>query len=113
MSSLSEPLVSFVVPSYNYARFLPDCLNGIFNQEGGYDFEVIAVDDASSDNSVEVLESFAHDPRLRIVRHERNQGHVKTVNEGLAAARGQFVARIDSDDRYRPEFLRTLLPKFA
>ncbi len=105
------PLVSFVVPCYNYARYLPDCLRGIFGQEGGYDFEVIAVDDASTDNTLEILDQF-RDRRLQVLKHERNQGHVKTVNEGLAAARGEFVARIDPDDRYRPEFLRTLLPKF-
>ena len=107
-----DPLVSFVVPCYNYARFLPDCLNGIFGQEGGYDFEIVAVDDASTDNTLEVLDQF-RDPRLRVLKHEGNQGHVKTVNEGLADARGEFVARIDPDDRYRPAFLRTLLPKFA
>jgi glycosyltransferase involved in cell wall biosynthesis len=108
----STPLVSFVVPCYNYARYLPDCLNGIFGQEGNYDFEVIAIDDASTDDTLEVLDRF-RDPRLQVLKHERNQGHVKTVNEGLAAARGEFVARIDPDDRYRPDFLRTLLPKFA
>lgn len=107
-----EPLVSFVVPSYNYARYLTDCLDSIFAQQGNYLFEVIAVDDASSDNSVEILERYRNDPRMRIILHDRNQGHVKTVNEGLTLARGQFVARIDSDDRYRPDFLRVLLPKF-
>ncbi len=112
MSSGPDPLVSFVVPSYNYARYLPDCIDGIFSQEGDFAFELIAIDDASSDNSVEILQRYAQDPRMRIIVHERNQGHVKTVNEGLALARGQFVARIDSDDRYRPCFLRTLLPKF-
>ena len=106
------PLVSFVVPSYNYARYLPDCIDGIFSQEGNFAFELIAIDDASSDNSVEILQRYAKDPRMRIILHDRNQGHVKTVNEGLSLARGQFVARIDSDDRYRPGFLRTLLPKF-
>ena len=107
-----EPHVSFVIPCYNYARFLPDCLNGILGQEGDYSFEIIAVDDCSTDNTLEVLEQF-RDSRMTILRHEKNQGHVKTVNEGLGAARGTFVARVDPDDRYRPGFLSTLLPKFA
>jgi glycosyltransferase involved in cell wall biosynthesis len=106
-----DPLVSFVIPCYNYARFLPDCLNGIFGQEGGYSFEIIAVDDCSTDNTLDVLAQY-RDSRMTILRHEKNQGHVKTVNEGLAAARGRFVARIDPDDRYRSCFLSTLLPKF-
>src|SRR5204862_51821 len=88
MSSAPNPLVSFVIPCYNYGRFLSDCLNSIFIQEGNYNFEIIAVDDASTDDTLEVLERF-RDPRLRVMRHERNKGHVKTVNEGLAAARGE------------------------
>ncbi len=107
----SSPLISFVVPCYNYASFLPDCLNSIFEQQGDYNFEIIAVDDKSTDDTLEVLESF-RDPRLRVLKHQQNQGHVKTVNEGLAATGGEFVARIDPDDRYRRDFLNTLLPKF-
>jgi glycosyltransferase involved in cell wall biosynthesis len=109
--STAEPLVSFVVPCYNYGRYLPDCLDGIFAQHGYTDFEILAVDDCSTDDTPEVLARYA-DPRLRVFRHEVNRGHVVTVNEGLAAARGRFVARIDPDDRYRPNFLKTLLPRF-
>ncbi len=64
MSGVRNPLVSFVVPCYNYGRFLPDCLEGIFKQEGGYDFEIVAVDDASTDDTLDVLNRF-RDPRLR------------------------------------------------
>jgi glycosyltransferase involved in cell wall biosynthesis len=103
--------VSFVIPCYNYGRYLGDCLRSIFAQQGGYEFDIIAIDDASTDDTPAVLSSFA-DPRLRVVTHEVNMGHVATVNEGLAAARGRYVARIDADDRYRPNFLATLLPKF-
>jgi glycosyltransferase involved in cell wall biosynthesis len=108
---VSLPLVSFVVPCYNYGRYLPDCLTSIFRQEGAFDFEIIAIDDASSDNTQAVLANFA-DTRLRVVTHEVNRGHVVTVNEGFSLARGQFIARIDPDDRYRREFLRMTLPKF-
>jgi glycosyltransferase involved in cell wall biosynthesis len=108
---MSAPLVSFVVPCYNYGRFLPDCLNSIFGQEGEQNFEVIAVDDGSTDDTQEVLRSFV-DPRLETVTHLRNRGHIATVNEGLSRARGTFVARIDPDDRYRPDFLSRTLEKF-
>ena len=106
------PLVSFVVPCYNYGRFLPDCLAGIFGQEGYDDFEIIAIDDCSTDDTREILAGYS-DRRLRVVHHDVNQGHVTTVNEGFALARGHFIARIDPDDRYRPNFLKTLLPRFA
>jgi len=98
------PLVSFVVPCYNYGRFLSDCLGSIFAQEGNHDFEVIAIDDCSSDNTREVIESF-RDSRMRVILHEKNQGHIRTIAQGLQEARGRYVARIDADDRYRPCFL--------
>jgi len=104
------PTVSFVVPCYNYGRYLGDCLTSIFTQEGNAHFEVIAIDDASTDNTQEVLRAFA-DPRLRIITHETNRGHVFTMNEGLNQARGSFIARIDPDDRYRPCFLAEVLPR--
>jgi glycosyltransferase involved in cell wall biosynthesis len=103
--------VSFVVPCYNYGRFVSECLASIFGQECAPDFEVIAIDDASTDDTADVLASI-RDPRLRVIRHRQNRGHVRTVNEGLGLARGTFVARIDPDDRYRSDFLRTTLPKF-
>jgi glycosyltransferase involved in cell wall biosynthesis len=103
--------VSFVVPCHNYGRFLLDCLDSIFRQEGGYSFEIVVVDDASSDDTPAVLQRFA-DPRLRVIRHPQNQGHVKTITRGLREARGRFVARIDPDDRYRPRFLSEVMLRF-
>jgi glycosyltransferase involved in cell wall biosynthesis len=110
MISNKDPLVSFVVPCYNYGRYLGDCLESIFTQDANYPFEIIAVDDASQDDTLQVLERF-RDSRVRVLIHERNQGHIKTVTEGLQAARGKYVARIDPDDRYRSCFLSTLIPK--
>ena len=112
MPSNNRPLVSFVVLSYNFSRFLGECVSSILAQQGAHEFEIIVVDDASTDDSGALLDSFA-DPRIRIIRHARNQGHAATVNDGLAAARGEYVARIDGDDRYRPQFLDSVLPIFA
>jgi glycosyltransferase involved in cell wall biosynthesis len=109
--SSRDPLVSFVIPCYNYGRYLAECLASIFRQEACDDFEIIAIDDGSTDNTREVLRS-NQDPRLRVIIHQRNLGHIHTVNEGLAAARGAFIARIDPDDRYRPRFLISVLGKF-
>jgi glycosyltransferase involved in cell wall biosynthesis len=86
-------------------------LASIFGQEDESNFEVIAIDDGSTDDTTRVLTSLS-DPRVQVIRHAKNRGHVWTMNEGLALARGTFVARIDPDDRYRPSFLRTVLPKF-
>jgi glycosyltransferase involved in cell wall biosynthesis len=109
---MTTPLISIVIPCYNYGRYLPDCLNSIFQQQGDFEnLEVIAIDDCSSDDTWEILNA-CKDSRLKLFRHEKNQGHVITVNEGLTAAEGQFIARIDPDDRYRANFLSTLVPLF-
>lgn len=105
------PLVSFVVPCYNLGRYVGDCLASILGQEGDLPFEVVVIDDASDDESVRVIESF-HDPRIRFLRHTVNAGHASTITEALSLTRGRFVARIDADDRYRPDFLRQTLPVF-
>jgi glycosyltransferase involved in cell wall biosynthesis len=106
---MSQPIVSFVIPCYNYGRYLRDCLDRIFAQEGGYEIEVIAVNDASPDDTLEILRSY-RDPRLKIIDRRENKGHVFTVNEGFAATTGKYVVRIDPDDRHRLNFLQKLVP---
>jgi len=106
------PRVSFVVPCYNYSRYLPECLQSILTQNAAVDFEVIVIDDGSTDDTWEIIRGF-DDPRIRPIRHRTNQGHAATVNEGLGQARGDFIARIDPDDRYRPGFLTVTLERFA
>ena len=108
---MTHPRVSFVVLSYNYARYIGETIASILAQEGSHDFEIIVVDDASTDDSDQVIRAF-EDPRIRYFRHERNLGHAATVTDGLRAARGDLVARIDSDDRYRPYFLDEVVPLF-
>src|SRR5262249_35861797 len=83
----------------------------IFSQEGDFDFEVVIIDDASTDNTSEVIRAYT-DPRIRVISHPVNLGHAKTINEGLREARGEFIARIDPDDRYRPHFLSAVMEKF-
>lgn len=106
---MSGPLVSFVVPCYNYGRYLRECLDRVFRQEGNYDIEVIAIDDCSTDDTLAILRSY-DDPRLRVIHHEVNRGHIFTVNEGLAAATGKYLVRVDPDDRHRLHFLRRTVP---
>lgn len=91
-------MVSIIIPSYNHARFLDETMASVLGQTFD-DIEVLVVDDASTDNSVEVLTQWARrDSRLRLVRHESNRGISRTLNEGLSRATGEFVAFVDSDD---------------
>ncbi len=98
----TRPLVSIFVSSYNYARFLPQCLTSVLTQD--YDnIDVYVIDDASADNSAEVAGVFAAaDPRFRIIRRPVNRGHMEAFNEGLAAARGEYFIKLDADDLLTP-----------
>lgn len=96
----APPLVTVLLPVYNAAPFLQAALDSIFNQTFG-NFEVLAIDDASTDGSAEILSSCT-DPRLRRITHLHNQGLIASLNEGLDAAQGTFIARMDADDRMLP-----------
>jgi glycosyltransferase involved in cell wall biosynthesis len=98
------PAVSVVVPSYNYAEYIGKCIESILGQRGFSDFELIVVDDASVDGSQEVIRSF-DDPRLTLVCHEENQGHIRTINEGFRRSTGRYLVHVGSDDYWDPDFL--------
>lgn len=106
---MAEPVASFVVPCFNYGRFLRECIDSILTQDGYPDVEVIAINDCSPDDTAAILNNYT-DPRVRVIHHEVNRGHLFSVEEGFRAARAPFAARIDADDRLRPNFLRVLLP---
>lgn len=94
--------VTVVVPSYNYARYLPDAVHSILSQRG-VTVDAIIVDDASTDNSVEVARRLAaEDKRISVLVHKKNTGPVTTFNDGLAEARGEFLVRLDADDVLTP-----------
>jgi hypothetical protein len=91
-----------VIPCYNYGRFLDQCLASVFDS-GGLDIDVIIVDDASPDGSVAVAREIAErDPRVRVIEHHTNSGHIATYNEGLAAAEGEYVMLLSADDLLAP-----------
>jgi len=89
--------VSVLMPVYNAERYLVDATESILNQTFE-EFEFIIIDDGSTDGSLSILHEFAaRDSRIRLVSRP-NRGLVQTLNEGLALARGSFVARMDADD---------------
>jgi glycosyltransferase involved in cell wall biosynthesis len=106
---MHTPLVSFCVTAYNTEQYIAECLDSILNQQGNYDFEVIIVDDASTDDTEQAVAEY-RDSRIRYIRHTSNQGAFVTVNRGFEEARGKFIARIDSDDRYASNFLMSAVP---
>ncbi|MBA4010683.1 MAG: hypothetical protein C0481_02340 [Phenylobacterium sp.] len=98
---LQSPLVSFIVLSYNNARFIRRTLDSIFSQTSE-NYEVVIVDDGSSDNSVDIINSY-NDPRVRLFAHPNNLGLTPRYNEAIAHARGDFLVNLDTDDYIHPE----------
>ena len=106
MTSL-PPKVSVLIPSYQHAAYIRGAVESVLNQTFS-DWELIVIDDASKDQSFEILSVFS-DPRIRLYRHEVTEGAHKTLNEALDLARGEFIAILNSDDLYEEDRLQTLM----
>jgi glycosyltransferase involved in cell wall biosynthesis len=103
------PTVSVIIPSYNHARFLRQRIDTVL-QQTFQDFEVILLDDCSTDNSREIISSYAGDPRVRIELNQINSGSTfKQWNKGVRLARGKYVWIAESDDYSDMRFLERLV----
>jgi glycosyltransferase involved in cell wall biosynthesis len=108
----SNPLVSVVVPNYNHAQFLPERITSIINQTNS-NIEIIFLDDNSTDESIEIIETFvARDDRGRVLKNDVNSGSsFKQWRKGLREAKGKYVWIAESDDSADPELLQTLVAR--
>ena len=97
------PKVSVVIPTHNRASFLQAAIQSVLNQTF-QDFEVIVVDDASEDQTAEVVRRFS-EPRIWYIRHEINKGQGASRNDGIRRASGEYIALLDDDDEWLPEKL--------
>ncbi len=94
----SAPVVSIILPVYNAAPYLGEAIDSIRVQSFD-DWELIAIDDASADNSAAILDGYATaDSRIRVFRNETNLGVGGTLDRAILRSRGQFIARMDADD---------------
>ena len=109
-TSSNEPLVSVIVPNYNHEKYLPQRLASIVNQTFG-DFEIILLDDASTDNSLSVLREFAsREPRARLIPNDCNSGSTfKQWRKGFKEAKGKYIWIAESDDSAEPDLLVRLV----
>lgn len=95
-------LISIVIPVYNASQYLNECIDSILVQTY-QNFEIILVDDGSTDNSIEIIKSYK-DERICLIRNKHN--YIQSLNIGMTKAKGKYIARMDSDDIMMPNRLK-------
>src|SRR5439155_17726671 len=110
---MSAPTLSVILPNYNHGHLLPNALQGLLDQPYP-PTEIVVIDDGSTDNSVEIIESYARQhAHIRFYRNETNKGLLFTVNRALDLATGDFVFGTASDDRIHPGFVEKTMNLLA
>ncbi len=101
--------ISVIIPVYNTGKYLPECLDSVLNQTLD-DIEIICVDDASGDNSFEIITDYAQkDSRIKYKKFEKNKGVSAARNYGIDVAEGEYLYFFDSDDRIQNSYLEQML----
>lgn len=105
--SPAAPRISVCMASYRGAHYVRDQISSILKELGPHD-ELVIVDDASPDNTVDVIREFT-DPRIRLIQNARNAGYVRTFEKAITASRGQFIFLSDQDDVWVPGRVENML----
>jgi glycosyltransferase involved in cell wall biosynthesis len=100
-----EDLVSIIIPNYNHAQYVGDAIQSVLDQTYR-NFEIIVIDDGSTDNSREVIGRFGNS--IRAI-YQQNQGLSAARNTGISAAKGAYIGVLDADDMYEPDFMSTMV----
>lgn len=103
MTMIKNPTVSVIIPTYNRAHLIDKAIKSVLKQTY-QDFEIIVVDDGSTDNTGEIVKRFP-DFRIHYICHANNMGVSEARNTGIRASRGDYIALLDSDDEFLPERL--------
>jgi len=95
---MKQPLLSIVLPVYNTAKYLEQCIDSILSQTFE-DFELLAIDDCSTDNSLQILRQYEQkDSRVQVLKNKNNEGLSMVRNLGISKAQGKYISFVDSDD---------------
>jgi glycosyltransferase involved in cell wall biosynthesis len=100
--------VTVLIPFYNPGAYIIEALDSVFGQTY-QDWQLILVDDASTDNSASMIEDYLKDPRVKLIKHSENRGQSKSMNTGLKLVETPFVIQLDADDWFYPHTLEVLL----
>jgi glycosyltransferase involved in cell wall biosynthesis len=101
-----EPEVTVLVPVYNRERYIETCLRSLFNQKTSIKFEVICIDDGSTDMTFNILSKYSD--RITVVQNRENQGLPYSLNLGIQKSKGRYLVRVDSDDYVSNNFIELL-----
>lgn len=104
----TNDLVSIIMPSYNTAEYISASIDSVLAQTYT-DWELIIVDDCSTDNTDEIVKGYLNDERIRYIKNEKNSGAAVSRNRALREAKGKWIAFLDSDDLWEPEKLEKQL----
>lgn len=110
-SKKGQSLVSVIVPCYNGQEFIGEAIESVINQTY-QNWELIIIDDGSTDESKKVMDRYLHDKRIQYIRHDKNKGISATRNTGIITSRGEYIAFLDQDDIWLPEKLERQLELF-
>jgi tetratricopeptide (TPR) repeat protein len=105
MQNSINPLVSVIIPNYNHAQYVGDAIHSVLAQTY-HNYEIIVVDDGSTDNSREVIAQFGDQVQYL---YQKNAGLSAARNTGIKSAKGSLIGVLDADDMYEPDFLNTLV----
>lgn len=106
------PKISVLIPAYNYARYLPEAIDSVLAQSY-QDFELIIVDNCSTDNTIEVLEKYVlKDSRVKIHVNKTNIGMYRNYNQALLLANGDYIKFLNADDTFHPNLLEEFMKAF-
>lgn len=102
--------VSIIITAYNYDLYIEECVSSCLNQTGNYSFEVIVIDDGSSDDTRIIAEGMVGANSNLFVHSIQNSGIEKASNFGFRHAKGKYIVRVDADDKLHPQYLEYTVP---
>ena len=104
-------MISVIIPLYNAENTILAALDSVKNQEGDFDFEIMVINDGSTDKSAEKVQQFIDEnPQLKIqLIHQENKGVSSARNAGLRLAKGEFIAFLDADDVWLPHKTKVMM----
>ena len=102
-------LVSIIITNHNYGKFLTECLESCFNQNfKKYNYEIILVDDFSTDNSINIIDKFFKKKNFKVILNKKNLGVAESANIAILKSKGKYIVRVDSDDYVDRNFIKVL-----